>query len=266
MVVAITGASSGIGRTTAHILSAQGHVVYDLSRTHKPQPGVEHISCDVTQRTMIEKAIEHIAQKSGRLDSLILCAGMGVAGSVEHTQESEMHRQFDVNTYGPVRVLQVALPLMRRTIQTSQSRVRPRIVFVSSMAAQFGIPFQAMYSATKAAINSFAFSLRNELEAQGIDVTVVMPGDVKTNFKRTTDLADADIYPLMPRAISQMERDEANGLSSEQVAHRVVKATLRRRPALFYTSDALSTLQCFLQRLLPTSIALRVVRKMYLGK
>ena len=161
-IIVITGASSGIGRATARMMADKGNKVYDLSRSDKPQDGVEHIACDVTDRTAIEAAIGQIAKKEGRIDVLVLCAGMGVAGSIEFTKEEEMQRQFDVNVYGPIRVVQAALPLMRT--QAMGKNERGRIVFVSSMAAVFSIPFQAMYSATKSALNAFAFALKNELK------------------------------------------------------------------------------------------------------
>ena len=258
--VVITGASSGIGRDAAALFAQCGDTVYDLSRSDKQQDGVVHIACDVTQPATVAQAFAAIASKHSHIDILILCAGSGIAGSVEHTDLDDMRRQFDVNTFGPVTVLQSALPLLRADGPTPRER---RVVFVSSMAAVFGIPFQSMYSATKAAVNALAFSLSNELHAQGISVTVVMPGDVKTNFKRNTNLRGADIYPLMQGAIGQMERDEANGLSSVSVARKVFRAATRRRAGLYYTSDFVSDVECLLQRLLPTRFALYVVRKMY---
>ena len=260
--VVITGASSGIGRETAAIFSKKGDVVYDLSRTDKPQEGVTHIYCDVTKPQTISEAFRTIAENHPHIDLLILCAGMGIAGSIEFTADEDMRHQFDVNTFGPIRVVQAALPLMRN-MNTARGKECGRIVFVSSMAAVFGIPFQAMYSATKAAVNSFAFSLRNELRRHSIGVSVVMPGDVKTAFKRTTNMAHPDIYPQMASAISQMEHDEATGLTALSVARKVVKAATRKRPSLFYTSDFTSDLECLVQRLVPTSLALYVVRKLY---
>ena len=263
-IAVITGASSGIGRETARQLADEGYKVYDLSRSHKPQQGVEHIPCDVTRRETIEAAIRQIADREGRIDVLVLCAGMGVAGSIEFTKEEEMQRQFDVNTYGPIRVVQAALPLMR-TQPVLYGKERGRIVFVSSMAAVFGIPFQAMYSATKAAINSLAFSLKNELKAYQLAVSCVQPGDVKTGFgaARRTDLDGSDVYPNMQAAIQQMEHDEENGLTAAACAKRVVKACQAKHPSLFYTSDFLSDLECLGNRLLPTCLASKVVGMMY---
>lgn len=265
----ITGASSGIGRASAKMLVAKGYKVYDLSRTENPQEGVQHIACDVTKPETIRQAISQIKAEAGRIDILLLSAGFGIAGAIEYTQESEMTRQFDVNVYGPIRVIQEALPLMREQalhpvkglFRTSQER--GRIVFISSMAGVFSIPFQSMYSASKAAINSYAFALVNELRDYKITVSCVMPGDVHTNFKRTTDLSGGDVYPKMKSAIEQMIRDEENGLTSEAVAKQVMKACTRRKPRLYYTSDLLSDIECVAKRIVSNNLAARVVGMMY---
>ena len=262
-VIVITGASSGIGRSTATLMAKQGHIVYDLSRSAHPQEGVRHIACDVTDPATIQNAFTQIATECGRIDILILSAGMGVAGAIEYTTETEMHRQFDVNVYGPIRTIQAALPIMRQQLPAREGKERARIVFVSSMAAQFGIPFQSMYSASKAAVNSLAFTLSNEVRDYRISVTCIMPGDVQTNFKRSTDLSGSDVYPKMDGAIRQMIRDEENGLSSAAVARRVRHAALTRRPRLFYTSDYLSDLEHLIGKLVPSSVAKRVVGWIY---
>lgn len=277
----ITGASSGIGRASAKMLVEKGYKVYDLSRTENPQEGVKHIACDVTRRETIDEAIRQIREEAGRIDLLLLSAGMGIAGAIEFTTEAEMQRQFDVNVYGPIRVIQAALPVMREQACLGRGKdggknggkegcyglfsrkERGRIVFVSSMAGEFCIPFQAMYSASKAAINSFAFGLANELRDYKIRVSCVEPGDVHTNFKRTTDLTGGDVYPHMKSAIEQMIHDEENGMTSEQVARRVMKASTARCPKLYYTSDCLSDFERFAKRLFPTNFAVWVLGKMY---
>lgn len=257
----VTGASSGIGRATAARLVAKGYSVFDFSRSANAQEGVEHVACDVTKRETIDAAISLVKEKVGRIDLLLLCAGMGIAGAIEFTSESEMQRQFDVNVYGPIRVIQAALPLMRT--QEKGERERGRIVFVSSMAAVFSIPFQSMYSASKAAINAYAFALRNEVKRYDIKVSCILPGDVHTNFKRSTDLTGADVYPQMKPAIEQMIHDEENGLTSDAVARRVMWACTRRCPKLFYRSDWMSSVECFLQRIVSHSVAAWIVGKMY---
>lgn len=268
-IAVITGASSGIGRASATMLVARGYRVYDLSRTENPQPGVQHIYCDVMKTDTVQTAMRQIGEEAGRIDLLLLSAGFGIAGAIEFTQESEMQRQFDVNVYGPIRVIQAALPLMRTQPMQEpgtglcKRKERGRIVFISSMAGVFSIPFQSMYSASKAAINSYAFALRNELKHYDIKVSCVMPGDVHTNFKRTTDLNGADVYPQMKPAIEQMIHDEEHGLTSEAVARQVMKACLRRSPRLYYTSDFLSDLECIAKRLVSSNLANRIVGMMY---
>lgn len=260
-VAVITGASSGIGRASAARLVKKGYKVFDFSRTENPQEGVEHIACDVTKVETIAAAIAQVKEKAGRIDLLLLSAGMGVAGAIEFTTEGEMQRQFDVNTYGPIRVIRAALPLMRT--QEKLGRERGRVVFVSSMAAVFSIPFQSMYSASKAALNAFAFALRNEVKHYDIKVSCVLPGDVHTNFKRTTDLTGSDVYPQMKPAIEQMIHDEENGLTSDAVARQVMKACTRRCPKVYYRSDVLSRLECFAQRICSNSVAAWIVGKIY---
>lgn len=260
-IAVITGASSGIGRASAARLVAKGYRVFDFSRTENPQDGVEHIACDVTKVDTIAAAIQQVKEKAGRIDLLLLSAGMGIAGAIEFTTESEMTRQFDVNVYGPIRVLQAALPIMRQ--QEKQGDERGRVVFVSSMAAVFSIPFQSMYSASKAALNAYAFALRNEVKRYDIKVSCVLPGDVHTNFKRTTDLTGSDVYPQMKPAIEQMIHDEENGLTSDAVARQVMKACTRRSPKIYYRSDLLSSLECIAQRICSNSFAAWIVGKIY---
>ncbi|MCR5313238.1 MAG: SDR family oxidoreductase [Bacteroidaceae bacterium] len=260
-IVAITGASSGIGRATARLFADKKFTVYDLSRSDKPQDGVKHIKCDVTDHLSVESAINTINKNEGRIDILILCAGMGVAGSLEFTQEEEMKRQFDVNMFGPIRVVQTALKLMR--VQNLNDKERGRIVFISSMAGQFPLPFQSMYSASKAAINSFASALRNELKDYDIKVTCLMPGDVQTNFKRTSDFTCLEAYPRFKDALKQMESDESNGLTSEAVAKRIIKAATVKNPKIYYTSDWYSDFQRFLARIVPQTFATYIIGKMY---
>ncbi|MBP5376961.1 MAG: hypothetical protein J6Y41_03235, partial [Bacteroidaceae bacterium] len=96
-------------------------------------------------------------------------------------------------------------------------------------------------------------------------VSCVLPGNVNTGFgaARRTDLAGSDVYPNMKGAIEQMEQEENNGMTSEKVAKKVVKACTKRCPSLFYTSDIVSDLECLGNRLLPTWLANKVVGKMY---
>lgn len=262
--VVITGASSGIGREMARQFADQNYIVYDLSRSDKPQPGVRHIACDVTNREMTERAIDIIRNEQGRIDLLVLCAGSGVAGALEFMTEEEMHFQFEVNAFGPLRIVQAALPLMR-TQQHGDNGERGRIAFISSMGATFPLPYQGLYSGTKAAISALAFALANEIHEFDISVTCILPGDVKTEFTaaRRKNLTGREIYTHMDGAYESMEGDETNGSPADKIARSIVKKITRRRVKIYYTPDWLSRLQYIAKHFAPTSWCLWVVRKMY---
>lgn len=262
-VIVITGASSGIGRAAARIFADRGDMVYDLSRTEKPQEGVTHVACDVTHTESVKQAIAAVREASGRIDILILCAGFGVAGALEFTTDAEMHQQYEVNVFGTLRVVREALPLMRT--QEKKGRERGRIVFVGSIAGIFAIPYQSMYSATKAAIHSYTFSLANEVKHYDLKVTCLMPGDVKTGFTaaRKTDLKGLDAYPHMQASIEQMERDEQSGMPAEACARQLVRAALCRRNKPYHTMNTVSWIEKMTNRLFPSEVCRKVVGMMY---
>ena len=172
-VAAITGASGGIGRATAQLL-ADEYRVYDLSRSGTDSGNIVHIDADVTNEESLSAAFSRIRAREGRLDLLICNAGIGIAAAAEFTDAAAAGHQMNVNFFGVYLACKHAMPLLRET--------GGRIVAVSSAAAEFPIPFQSFYSASKAAVNTFICALRNEVRAFGVSVCAVMPGDTKTGF------------------------------------------------------------------------------------
>lgn len=263
-VVVITGASSGIGREVARQMSEKHFTVYDLSRTERPQEGVSHLTCDVTNRDSIKTAINTVIERSSRIDILILCAGSGVAGALEMMTEEEILFQFDVNAHGPLRVAQAALPYIRNQ-QLNCNGERGRILFISSVGAIFPLPFQGLYSATKTSVNAIAYAMRNELHPFHIHVSSILPGDVKTGFTaaRKSNTNGSEIYTHMNDAFEAMASDEINGSSPVTIAGRIVKIAMKKRLKMYYTLDWLSKAQYMLQNIAPHSLILYVLRKMY---
>lgn len=257
-IVVITGGSSGIGRAAAEAFVCRGDTVYDLSRHDAGTPGVSHIGADVTVPATLCAAMQTIAQKHGRIDVLVCCAGMGVSGAVEFIGERELHRQFDVNLYGTIQAVRAVLPYMR-------AQKDGTILCVSSVAAVYAIPFQAYYSASKSAVNAFADALRTEVKPFGIHVCAVMPGDIATGFTaaRQKSAAGNDVYPLCGAAVAKMEQDEKNGMSPEKVAAQLVRLAGKKSLAPLYTVGGGYRLLVFLRRLLPASLASWIVGKMY---
>ncbi len=254
----ITGGSSGIGKAAAQLFAEKGYKVYELSRHGESAEGITHIDCDVTMAGNCSDAVKRVIDECGTLDVLISNAGMGISGAVEFTEESEARRQFDVNFFGALNITQAALPYLR-------TQRHGRIIFVSSVMATFSLPFQAFYSATKSAVNSLALALRNEVRPFGIEVCILMPGDVKTGFTaaRKKSLAGSEVYTHMEKAVSTMEHDEQHGITPERMARKLLSMAETKHPAATSTVGWMYHLFLLLGKLVPTTLAYRIVGKMY---
>ena len=174
-VAIVTGGTSGIGRATALALQERGYTVYELSRRAEGMPDIRHIVADITKEETLQAAVEQVLAVEGRLDLVVNNAGFGISGAIEFTDTQEAQRLFDTLFFGMVRMNRCVIPLMRQ-------QGHGRIVNISSVAAPVPIPFQAYYSAGKAAINAYTMALANELRPFGVTVCAVMPGDIKTGF------------------------------------------------------------------------------------
>lgn len=258
-VAVITGAGSGIGLATARTLAEKGYTVYNLSRHPAKEEKNRFIFTDVSDSSTINAAVEKIIGECGRIDLLVTSAGMGVSGAVEFIEEEEMKRQFEINLFGTINTVKAVLPQMR-------NQKSGKIICISSVAAVYSIPFQAYYSASKAAINSFVDALTNEVKPFGIEVASVMPGDISTGFtaaRRKTDAGD-DVYSgVIGSAVSAMEKDEKNGMTPDSVAKLVVKLAEKKHVSPLYTAGLQYKTLVFLSRIFPHGTAVKIVGKMY---
>ncbi len=258
-IAVITGAGSGIGLATARMLSEKGYTVYNLSRHPAENEKNKFIFTDVSDSATINAAVEQIAAECGRIDLLVTSAGMGVSGAVEFIEEKEMKRQFEVNLFGTVNTVRAVLPQMRK-------QKCGRIICISSVAAVYSIPFQAYYSASKAAVNSFVDALTNEVKAFGIEAAAVMPGDISTGFtaaRRKTNAGD-DVYSgVIGSAVSAMEKDEKNGMTPDSVAKLVVKLAEKKHISPLYTVGFQYKALVFLSRIFPHKLAVKIVGGLY---
>ncbi len=258
-VVLVTGGSSGIGKATAEALRDKGCTVYEGSRRESHIKGITHLTLDVTDELSAKKAIGEILRREGKLDILINCAGSGISGAVEFTESDAVKRQMEVNFMGTVNVTKAALPHMR-------TAGGGRIVNISSVAADFPIPFQTYYSASKAAVNAYSLALANEVRPFGITVTAVQPGDIKTGFtaSRAKSAVGDDIYNgRIGRSVAQMEHDEENGMAPEAAGRMIAKIALRKRAKPICTLGFSYNLLCFLKKILPLSLVNRLIGMIY---
>ena len=258
-VVLVTGGSSGIGKATAEALRDKGCTVYEGSRRESAIPGITHLTLDVTDENSAAEAIGEILRREGKIDILINCAGSGISGAVEFTEQEAVKRQMDVNFMGTVNVTKAALPHMRN----SKSG---RIVNISSVAAEFPIPFQTYYSASKAAINAYSLALANEVRPFGITVTAVQPGDIRTGFtaSRAKSAVGDDIYNgRIGRSVAQMEHDEENGMDPCKAGRMIAKIALRKGVKPICTLGFSYNLLCFLKKILPLALVNRLIGIIY---
>ena len=178
--VLITGCSSGIGRATAALFADEGWVVYATARDEADLAPLADRGChtdelDVTVAADVERVVDRIVEEQGHLDCLVNNAGYGQYGPLEDVPADELGRQFDVNVYGPHRLARAVLPHMREAEDGT-------IVNVSSVSGRLSVPGSGAYSASKHALEAMSDALRGEVEGFGVDVAVVEPGPVATNF------------------------------------------------------------------------------------
>ena len=183
---------------------------------------------DVDSDGSVAAGFETLESDQGRLDAVVACAGWGLAGAAEQTPIGDAKDQMETNFWGAVRVVQHALPIMRR-------QGRGRVILISSIGGIVGIPFQSFYSASKFAMEGYGESLAYEVAPFGIQVTLVEPGNVRTDFTQSRrDVprpgGDDPYREATAKAVGTMIEDEANGVPPADVAAVVQRVLEAARP------------------------------------
>jgi len=234
-VILITGASSGIGKACADYLAQRGHKVFGTSRhpqsqmaevsnTETIQAGsLEMVQMDVNSSDSINRIMNYILEKEGRLDVVLNNAGFGMLGSVEDTSIDEAKSLFETNFWGMLRVCKAVLPIMRE-------QQYGYIVNISSIGGQIGLPFRGLYSASKFAVEGMTESLRIEVRPFGIHVVLIEPGNLRTKFAgrhQTSGSQQNQAYAeKLNNVVRVIECDEMHGPSPDVIA-RLVERIIR---------------------------------------
>ena len=261
MVVLITGISSGFGLESARLLASKGHKVYGTVRREVEKlDGVNYLFADVTDRKAVQRAVDEVIAREGRLDAIVCNAGMGVGGPIEFTSPEDARRQIETNFGGAVSLIQAALRPMR-------TRRSGRIICVSSIGGLMGLPYQAFYSASKFALEGFCEALRLEVRDFGISVTLVNPGDFSTGFtsgRKKVPSEAVEAYPAYAEGMQKIEHDELGGLKPVVVARTIEKILRKRRPAYHYVVATFEQrLSVLLKRILPARLFSRILGAYY---
>jgi NAD(P)-dependent dehydrogenase (short-subunit alcohol dehydrogenase family) len=254
--VLITGASSGVGRATAQLLSQCGYTVFGTSRNPvavEPPPNVQMLALDVRS----DDAVRDCVQAAGPIDILINNAGYELAGAVEETAIDEVIAQFDTNIFGIARMVRAALPMMRE-------RRRGHIVNVSSLAGVTAIPFMAMYTASKFAVEGYTEALRHEVRPFNIHVSLVEMGFLRSPMMEHRQISReqiAEYAASRQHALDAILTAERNGPGPELIAHTIRAAIESRKPRLRYVTGREAQLVSRLRRWLPEAAFENGVRR-----
>lgn len=183
MIIIITGSSAGIGFAMAEYLAAKGHTVYGFSRKIPSTTNFTTIPTDVTDEAQVQEAVLKVLSKENRIDVLINNAGMGMVGAVEDSKKADILRLFNLNLVGAAQMMSAVLPAMRK-------QAFGRIINISSIGSEMGLPFRGFYSASKAALDKVTEAVRYEVAPWSIQVCSVHLGDIKTNIAENRVLAE----------------------------------------------------------------------------
>jgi NAD(P)-dependent dehydrogenase (short-subunit alcohol dehydrogenase family) len=260
-VVVVAGCSSGIGKAIAERLS-RSHSVYGGSRRHCDPHAWRYCTLDVTDQPSISRFVDHVVGSEGRIDTLITSAGVGLAGAVEDTSDEEAMREFDVNVFGCHRLIRAVLPGMRR-------RGAGKVIVIGSIGGLIGLPFAPFYSASKFALSGLVEALRGEVGQFGVEVTIVHPGDLNTEFGRHRVLArrarsGSPYKAIFERALRFYADQENAGPSPDALAETIARLIARQRlPPRVIHGSVLERLGVVGKAVLPSRVFEIVVRMAY---
>jgi len=260
--VLITGCSSGIGRATALRLAAAGWPVFATARRRETLAELEQAGCrtlalDVTDEQSMRSAVDEIEQAEGAVGVLINNAGYSQSGAIETVPLDAVRRQFETNVFGLVRLTQLVLPKMR-------AQQWGKIVNVGSMGGRLSFPGGGHYHATKHALEALSDALRFELRGFGIDVILLEPGLITTEFGEAAtasmadvELAGEDPYAKFNATVGAVTKGAYDGPMKmlgggpDRVAKVIEKALKRRRPPARITITPSAKVTIGMRRLMP---------------
>ncbi len=274
LTILITGATAGIGRHAALALARAGHHVFATGRreaaletllTEAKGTSLETLTLDVTSASSIADAKREISLRTnGRgIDVLVNNAGYGLVGPVEMVEDADLRAQFDTNVFGLMAVTRAFLPAMLE-------RGSGRIVNVSSVAGRVTVPLMGVYHASKYALESLSDALRLELGPQGIHVSLVEPGPIRTEFNdRAMESAekyqatDSPYAKVLAKADAMRATVEKTSVGPESVVRAIVKAIESSRPRARYVAPFRMHFAIVMMSLLPTRWSDALLRTVY---
>ncbi|QQE10943.1 SDR family NAD(P)-dependent oxidoreductase [Planctomycetota bacterium] len=240
--VLVTGASAGIGKATAKLMKQKGYNVYGCARRLErmddlKQIGVHTIRMDLTDEPSMEQGLNQIMQNHGGIDILVNNAGYGACGAIEDVDLDEARRQFEVNVFGLARLTQLILPHMRE-------QKYGKIINISSVGGKGYTPMNGWYHASKFAVEGLSDCLRNEVKPFGIDVIIIEPGAIKTEWhglatEEMRKISGHTAYKKTAMAIAKLFDDYGSSPKSSKpkvIADVILKSVESKNPQTRYVA------------------------------
>lgn len=224
MTIIITGTSSGIGFALAEYFGRKGHHVYGLSRKNTASPYFKTIATDITENSQIQAAINEILKTETRIDVLINNAGMGMVGAVEDSTKEEITKLFNLNLIGAVQMMNAVLPSMRQ-------QKFGKIINISSIGSEMGLPFRGFYSASKSALDKVTEAIRYEIYPWNIEACTLHLGDIKTNIaeNRVKTAVSEPYRKVFDKAYALMNSHVDDGTEPAEVAVYIEKLLEKKK-------------------------------------
>jgi len=260
MVVLITGASGGFGKVLGAKLAREGWTVYGTARSPEPDPENERpfpmLPKEATDADSIERCVEHILEREGRIDVLINCVNQMIIGSFEEQTADEVKELYDANVFGVLRICQQVLPTMRK--QGSGT-----IVNMSSLGGLLAVPYMSAYTSAKFALEALSEALYHEVKADGIDIVIMQPVamamDRPAEGAHLRKVANTRPGSTTHRMVDKMAKDTAaSGLTPEAVADEVYRVLTSKKKPLRVPLDRAKPLS-LLKRLAPQFVIDRLI-------
>ncbi|QOW10736.1 SDR family oxidoreductase [Kaistella flava (ex Peng et al. 2021)] len=257
MTILITGTSAGIGFTLAEYLGKKGHTVFGLSRKNIESNYFKTIPTDITDNAQVQNAIAKVLKTETRIDVLINNAGMGMVGAVEDSTQEEILKLFNLNLVGSVQMMTAVLPKMRE-------QKLGKIINISSIGSEMGLPFRGFYSASKSALDKVTEAIRYEVSLWNIQVCTLHLGDIKTNIaeNRVKTKVSEPYQKTFNKVYAIMNSHVDDGTEPIEVAEYIEKLLAKKSwKAHFYFGKFGQKIGIPLKWILPQNLYENLMRK-----